>query len=183
MILFHGTDIKSANNILDEGIRIEEGNDATDFGQGFYTTQDRGFAIKCAIRASKRTDLPPALISFEFEEMFAHKIKVFQGASVEWAQFIVNNRCGLEYVAKTKAGAHNLDGKYEVVRGLVADGNIVDFAQSCLEEMAVVVEDDIGLIYSDRYPEQISFHSKESCSLLKNGRPEKIKGGEYYETY
>ena len=181
MVLYHGTDSESAKDILQNGIRVKEGNESTDFGQGFYTTESLKFAIKSANRASKRTDNPPALLQFDFDSNKARGIKFFRASTKEWAQFIVNNRCGLEYVAATKTGEHNLDGKFEIVQGRIADGNVVDFAQDCLEKTSVVTDEDAKMIYSESYPEQITFHSQRSIRLLRNGREIPIEGGEIHE--
>ena len=36
MLLYHGTDLRSANNIRKNGIKLSMGDWQTDFGLGFY---------------------------------------------------------------------------------------------------------------------------------------------------
>lgn len=178
MYLYHGTNLGSAQCIVERGIELCRCNESTDFGQGFYTTEEMTFAAKWARRKAKRADDAPALVRFEVNPTKFRGIKYFPDPTIEWCQFIVNNRCGYDYYRATSAGIHNIDGKYEIIRGLIADGNIVDFSQYCLETLHVVEESDIAEVYSKSYPEQYTFHSERSFTLL--GSPELIlmEGGE-----
>ena len=178
MNLHHGTNLVSAQNIIRQGIDLSKCSESTDFGKGFYTTESVYFARKCANRKAKRADDKAALLKFEVNASKFRGIKYFPTPTIEWCQFVVNNRCGYEYYHSTMTGIHNLDGKFEVVRGLIADGNVVEFAQYCLEHEYVVCNSDISEIYSSTYPEQYTFHSERSFVLL--GTPELIilEGGE-----
>jgi hypothetical protein len=178
MYLYHGTNLRSAQNIIKHGISISKCSESTDFGQGFYTTESIQFAIKCALRKAKRTDDDAALLKYEIDASKLRGVKYFSKPTLEWCQFVINNRCGYEYFRATGAGIHNLDGKYEVVRGLTADGNVVDFAQYCLENLCIVQKIDIAEIYSKTYPEQFTFHSERSFKMLGKPVLVGIEGGE-----
>lgn len=171
MIIYHGTDEESAKNIINSGIDLSLCSEIADFGQGFYTTIDKNFAIKCANRASKRTDNNPALVVIDYCSDSVRGVKYFGKPSVEWLQFIVNNRAYntdktyLDVVGTCKD--HNADARHHVVQGLTADGNIVDFVEYCIINKEKVQEEDISNIFSKNYPEQISFHTEKSLKHIK----------------
>ncbi|MBO6294019.1 MAG: DUF3990 domain-containing protein [Selenomonas sp.] len=89
MKLFHGTDIFSADKILNEGISLSHGRPFLDFGQGFYTTPHLAQAIDWA-----EGTISPCVLSMELDESNL-KIKGFDTPSREWAEFVIKNRFGL----------------------------------------------------------------------------------------
>ena len=89
MILYHGTDIFNAEEILTDGISISAGRPFMDFGQGFYTTPRLAQAIEWA-----RNTIAPCVLSMELDEN-GLKVKGFDSPTKEWAEFIVKNRFGL----------------------------------------------------------------------------------------
>ena len=73
-ILYHGTDLESAKEICGGNIDVKKGSSHTDFGQGFYTTDDKDRAIRWAYRKAKVRKSKPALITLYFDEGSAHPI-------------------------------------------------------------------------------------------------------------
>ena len=97
MELYHGTDLESANAIFSKGINVLAGNESEDFGPGFYTTPNRDFAVERAVQKSRKTNNPPALVVITFNEEAAKwATKTFYDTDLNWLQFVVNNRVGLE---------------------------------------------------------------------------------------
>jgi hypothetical protein len=114
MILYHGSDIA-----IDK-IDLSKCNPNKDFGQGFYLTDLKQQAQDMAIRRTRMTGQgAPTISMFEFDEAVLKEntlnIKVFPSVSVEWAQFVLNNR------DIQRAGfSHN----YDIVVGPVADDTV-----------------------------------------------------------
>ncbi|WP_303817921.1 hypothetical protein [Selenomonas ruminantium] len=50
MKLYHGTDLFSAEQILQKGIDITAGRKGLDFGTGFYVTPRKGGDLICCLR-------------------------------------------------------------------------------------------------------------------------------------
>ena len=46
MKLYHGTISTGAENIINNGIKLDHGKPKVDFGQGFYTTPSFNFAMR-----------------------------------------------------------------------------------------------------------------------------------------
>jgi hypothetical protein len=92
MKLYHGS------NVSIETIDLKRGRKGKDFGQGFYLSADRNQAQMMAERTVDREESGKAtLTTFEFDEDILKnhttmKVKVFEGYSKEWAEFIMMNR-------------------------------------------------------------------------------------------
>ena len=168
MRVYHGTIKRSAVSIVQNGILLNKSKNHLDFGKGFYTTSDLRFAVDTAsaknIKANENRyldDFKGAVIEFDFNKSLVDDIKhlSFSCINLMWAQFIVNNRNGTEYTEYTVNKLHNLDLKYDIVSGAIADGRIVS-----LSKHLKVLKDNIK--YSElcdiKYSyetEQISFHT------------------------
>lgn len=182
MILYHGTDESSAKSII-EGILLEKSRDLTDFGKGFYTTPDINTAKIWASRKAFGENRNPAIVEFYFNEkeckniiksfiplnkMSPYKLKI------DWAQFIINNRCGEKYSNIFNNYDNNIDLKYQIVCGKIADGNVTQITTQCKNEKRIINSQEVDNILKDDYAIQYSFHSVKSIDLLKNAH---IKGG------
>ena len=166
MILYHGTNEESAENILKNGIDLSVGNDEADFGKGFYTTPDLAFAEKCARR--KAFHSKPSILRFDFDNKSAKdKILNFPAADMWWAQFIVNNRNGYLYTNAIHSTDHNLDARYDIVYGKIADGNIVKLAAWLNGKRREIQRAECKRLINDHYPMQYSFHTKDSLQYIK----------------
>lgn len=114
MRLYHGTNIEFTK------IDFNQCRPNKDFGRGFYLTDIKQQALDKAIRRTKFSECgSPIVQEYEFDESLLTskelKVKIFEGVSNEWAQFILSNR-----KAKGKK-VHN----YDIVIGPVADDSVV----------------------------------------------------------
>ena len=92
MILYHGS------NITIEQIGLSKSKPNKDFGQGFYLSEDENQANEMARFKSLLLGGTAIVSKFEFDESVmktgALRIKVFDGYSEEWADFVFANREG-----------------------------------------------------------------------------------------
>ena len=106
-MLYHGTDIFSAEKIINIGIDIYIGRPYLDFGQGFYTTP----SLTQAQVWAKGTD-SPCVIAMDFDET-GLRIKGFSKPDRDWAEFVVKNR--LQLIKTTD---------YDCIYGPMADAGV-----------------------------------------------------------
>ena len=168
MVLYHGTNLVSSESILKEGIQLSKGRREADFGIGFYATQDLEFAKRCAYRKSFRSR--PVVLKIEFDyDKAKDAIKSYYSPNLEWAQFIVNNRNGLEYANAMPVGKreHNIDGKYDIVYGKIADIDVVGVAERLKTKGMPISNFLLRKLINDEYPSQYSFHSKKSLEYIQ----------------
>ena len=115
MKLYHGS-----NMSIDE-IDLKRGRRGKDFGQGFYLSADRSQAQMMAERTVDREESGEATVTtylFDDSILFKpsdRKVKVFEGYSIEWAEFIMMNRRN-----KTYEPVHD----YDIVYGPIADDKV-----------------------------------------------------------
>lgn len=83
---YHGTDIVSARNILENGIDLNAGRTLHDFGKGFYTTEDYMQAARWAGNSKEA-----AVIAFYCDTDKLDGV-VFNGFTDEWKEAIYSNR-------------------------------------------------------------------------------------------
>lgn len=177
MIVYHGTDSESAQNILQNGIDLSYGEDSVDNAKGFYTTPSKEFAIRRAESMTEKAKqfrqdvaLRPALIEIDFtmpENDNIH-VKQFVGCSFEWKEFVFNNRMGKRFLTQQniKSKNHNLDFKYDVVIDETADAGIAKLisdvrykktrGSSPIHELIEKVDISSQAFWG----KQISFHTK-----------------------
>lgn len=112
MKLLHGSNVDVIRPDL------EECHDGNDFGKGFYLT-DNSFRAglmakrKVAVRHEGGIFVSPFRFSLKDAERSGLKILHFKNFTVEWARFILQNRC-------PDADAH----EYDIVIGPVADSTV-----------------------------------------------------------
>ena len=115
MKLYHGS-----NTSIDE-IDLKRGRRGKDFGQGFYLSPDRHQAQQMAERTVDREEAgEPILTTYQFDDSILFspsdlKVKVFDGYSQEWAEFIMMNRRNKSYEQ-----AHD----YDIVYGPIANDKV-----------------------------------------------------------
>lgn len=115
MKLYHGS------NMSIEEIDLKRGRRGKDFGQGFYLSPDRQQAQQMAERTVDREEAgEPTLTIYQFDDSILSnpsdlKVKVFEGYTREWAEFIMMNRRN-----KTYEPAHD----YDIVYGPIADDKV-----------------------------------------------------------
>ncbi len=114
MRLYHGTNLDFPE------IDFKKCKPNKDFGQGFYLTDIKQQAVELAVRRTKfEEEGSPVVQEYDFDESLLLSnelnVKIFDGISNDWAQFIVANRN-----AKDKK-MHN----YDIVVGPIADDGVV----------------------------------------------------------
>jgi hypothetical protein len=112
MKLYHGS-----NGIIDE-IDLSKSKKGKDFGTGFYLSADKQQAMNMAKAKTRQLNVgEPTINSYEFDECFLTngklKVKMFDGYSIEWAEFVLANRT-LKYTGVT----------YDIVVGPIADDKV-----------------------------------------------------------
>lgn len=113
MKLYHGSNIKI------QTIDLERGRLGKDFGKGFYLSSEYEQAERMAQITSVRRGGESMITTFVFDETKLNdknlKVKIFEGYSIEWAQFILKNRLN-----DTTEQAHD----YDIVIGPIADDKV-----------------------------------------------------------
>lgn len=180
MIVYHGTDNISAQNIINNGIDINYGETSVDNGKGFYMTPSYEFALKraetAALRKSKFSDadVQPTVLEIEFNIDAADdlSVKEFKTCSFDWKEFIFYNRIGMRFVNKwkIKTDNHNLDCKYDVVVSETADNDVTSIISKIRYEKDISkLKNEIAKIEksnSTYWDKQISIHSQKGCACV-----------------
>ena len=114
MILYHGSNVKI------EVPNLEKSKPYKDFGRGFYLSADKNQALRMAEQKTLQLLIGEPIVSeFEFDEILLQsnelKVKIFEDYSVEWANFILQNR-----------DVHNQHPihEYDIVYGPIADDGV-----------------------------------------------------------
>ena len=153
--LYHGSD-----TLITE-IDLSKGHVNKDFGRGFYLTSLFDQASEMAKRkAYQSLDAQPVVSSFIFDdsciELSDLNIKVFNGVSIEWAQFILSNRH-----ATRNGFTHN----YDIVIGPIANDGVV--RQIDLYEMGIItIEQLVGALRFRKLNDQYFFGTQRSLAYL-----------------
>ena len=88
-LVYHGTTLEFADNIVKNGIDLTIGRKNLDFGQGFYTTADKRQAIEWAKKVSY--NVRPAVIVFQ-SSLDNLNVKYFPFQNDEWKDVVYKNR-------------------------------------------------------------------------------------------
>jgi len=93
----------------------------------------------------------------------------FASESLEWLQFLVNNRNGQKYVSNVGSTFHNLGHRYEIVSGRIADQDITLVASELKDKTKLADYIDLNrVIYKNNsYATQISFHTPNALTNLQ----------------
>lgn len=174
-VLYHGTDVESAKKICDIGIIVDCGSESVDFGPGFYTTDDYARAEKWAWRKADLRRNKPAIVKMYFDEAAAESIIVRFQDDLRWGQFIINNRNGYDYFNKFEFPEHNLDQKYPITIGRIADRKATDVADELLRLGKML--NSLDRILNSTYPQQIVFHTQYAVGYIKKIVYSPVQGG------
>lgn len=156
MILYHGT------NCVIEKIDLDKCRPYKDFGKGFYLTTIKEQAEKMAKRVSKIYGGQPVVNFFRYDSVVDNgiNIKRFDSPTEEWARFVINNRNG-----EKSAGDNNLDNKYDIVIGPVANDDLAllfrQFSNGMIEIDTLIRE-----MKYKKLTDQYSFHSEKALRFL-----------------
>lgn len=154
--LYHGS------NVLIETIDLSKGHINKDFGKGFYLTSLPQQAAEMAKRKARQIlNGNPIVTEFEFDDSCLTngelKVKIFGEVSVEWAEFILNNRH-----ATRNDFHHNLD----IVVGPVADDGVVQ--QLDLYEMGIItIQQLVDVLKFRKLNDQYFFGTEQSLKYLR----------------
>lgn len=134
-----------------------------DFGLGFYLSPDKTAAEKMAHRTVKRFGGSPYVMTYDFNDADLERftLRRFEKPTVEWAMFVMANRRGV-----IDAQEHNLDNKFDVVVGPIANDDLALLFRQFSRGLLTVEM----LMREMQYKEltvQYSFHTQQAVSLLK----------------
>jgi hypothetical protein len=178
--LYHAT-TKSSIESLKEGIILDKGRHAVDFGKGFYLTANYLQAVNLAGMKSRYAEsignesLQGAIMSFKLNKdaLTGLECLFLKEPDYEWANFIYANRSG------GISEIHNQDQKYDFVYGPLADGRGIDLLIQDVQEGELSIEELWEQIISFKHPfprdHQMSFHTSSAVNALSYG------GVRYYE--
>lgn len=177
MKLYHGTISTGAENIIKNGIKLERGKPKVDFEQGFYTTPSFNFAMSTAINKANKTNaydselnVKPYILTYNFDLEKAKKncnVLTFSETDIKWAQFIINNRNGFDYMDSVGSHFHNVKHQYDIVQGSIADNEIVLLAKNLNTLKERVKTNDIDSMLYSYITKQISFHTYKSLNYIQ----------------
>ncbi len=95
---------------------------------------------------------------------------------LEWAQFIINNRNGIDYIDKVSSkyglADNNLDKRYDIVIGPTADGKITQTARKCKAEKRLITLQEAQNLLDKLYGLQYCISTEAGLSVI-NGKPRK----------
>lgn len=155
MRLYHGS------NVDFDKIDLAKCRPNKDFGQGFYLTDIRSQAAAMAVRRCEFEETGnPIVQEYEFDEHIIDsqevKVKIFDGVSQEWAEFILMNRM-----------AHG-DRKhdYDIVVGPVADDGVV-FQLNLYMQRLITMEMLIKELTFSHLNNQYFFGTERAIQQLK----------------
>lgn len=155
MRLYHGSTMTVRKPVLSRG------RSKTDFGKGFYTTTGREQAEKWAQikknREGNNENIRAIVSVYEFDETILNSERYntmhFDGATVEWLDFVVGNRRG------------EFTHSFDIIMGPVANDKL--YATISLYENGVLdAPAAIEQLKTHQLFDQLSFHSSKACSLV-----------------
>jgi hypothetical protein len=162
MILYHGS-----NREID-CIDLNKSRPYKDFGRGFYTTPYKEQALAMAQRTVRlfKSGIPAITVFSLDDGVFdapQFRIRKFDGPNNEWANFVINNRN--MQPQDINSPECNIDNKYDIVTGPVADDDIVLQLRLFLRGLISVPDLKNNLAYKE-LTSQISFHTDAVIQFL-----------------
>ena len=165
-ILYHGTDIDSAKDICSaQSIDVSRGAKHTDFGQGFYLTDDFDRALKWAKHKASVRGKAPAVVTAEVDLEAAKPLIESFDDDIRWGRFIINNRNGMKYIKRVSFQDNNLDARYPITYGRISDIDVLDVAKE-LNKSGMMLS-SLNRILNKKYSMQYAFHTDEAVSYIK----------------
>ena len=169
---YHGTDLDSAIDICKK-ICLNKSSESLDFGPGFYITESRKTAERWALRKARVRKKEAAIVIIDFNYSQAEPYIVKFENDLRWGQFVINNRNGYEYINKIVCNEHNLDAKYNITYGRIADYFVSDVARD-LKNKGIPLE-NLNDILNPFYSYQYAFHTEKALGFLKCLKYEIVK--------
>ena len=174
--VYHGTISSCAENIIKNGNILKKGKPKVDFGQGFYTTNSYSFAKSTAKNKAEKTNLHlgeryvvPVVLKFNVDKKLLNNLNIlnFTKEDIKWAQFIINNRNGFDYMKEVGSHFHNLKQKFDIVIGGIADNQISLLSKELKTLNKKANEIDLHNMRYSYHTKQMSFHTTKSLSCLE----------------
>lgn len=98
---------------------------------------------------------------------------------LSWAQFIVNNRNGIGYTREVAAKAgyeeNNLDKRYDIVIGSIADGSVAKISRQCKTEKRLVTIEEAKEFLDKSFGIQYCISTEVGLSVISHP-PREVKG-------
>ena len=157
--LFHGT------NVVFDAVDPLKGRRGTDFGQGFYLTPNQESAKRMAQRVATRKGGGAVVMHYGVDESCLSNgdlaVRQFPVIDLSWLRFIVANRYNV-----LSAAEHNLEHRFDIVHGLVADDRVVQILDDLRNEM-ISEEEALAKLRAAPYQTvQYSFHTERAVAYL-----------------
>lgn len=179
MLVYHGTDSISADNILKNGIDLTCSRESVDNGPGFYMTPNLEFARRRAASVTKgknvfeKSDCLPAVVEIEFQLSQGDTISVMEFKSVDasWRKFVVFNRLGLRFLKDRNLTdqRHNLDSRYDIVIDPTADTGVAQLVSHFryVRDISDLYNEisQINVSEDSVWDKQISIHTQKAITL------------------
>lgn len=186
-VWYHGTNESSALNICDVGIDFSKSKKELDFGIGFYLTDNIDIARKRAISQTRKYNRiyhkndKPAIVTIVINEgMFENlSVRNFEYCNEEWLTFVLANRLSMEFINNHDDIEHNLDSRYDVVMGSIADSDISGLAAHIEDGDLTFKDISVYDVLTDKGTTlglQISLHTMRSLSSVVSKSYEVIEG-------
>ena len=160
VVLYHGTNQAFRRPVPSRGRMC------TDFGRGFYLTPNFETARRIALRSADFSVVGrPVVLAFEFDYEMALRdlrTKTFARIDIPWTKFVIANR-----KRDDAAADHNIDGRYDIVRGPVADDRLVRLLMKYDRGLMTLEELRMQLVKTQRGMVQYSFHTPKAMKFLK----------------
>ena len=157
---YHGT-----NTVIDE-IDLSYGRLRTDFGKGFYIGNNLGVARKWAVSQSMTTETPFVMryvlndTVFNLSDLSLNRLW-FSYPSVEWLNFVRDNRRIIPMDIPDKEPRHN----YDIVYGPIANDKVADVVDEYIDGI-ITAEESIRRIKVIPSVFQMCFHTPIALSYI-----------------
>lgn len=177
-IWYHGTNLSSAIDIYEKGIDFSKSKDKLDFGVGFYLTDDidrayeRAWQKTLMFNRKYKSNESAALVEAELDIDFINtlNVKKFEYCNKEWLYFVLANRFSKDYIQSQKWLEHNLDLRYDVVIGSIADSEVSDLAMHIMNNDMSISDVSVYDVLTNEgrtLGEQLSLHTEKSKKCIK----------------
>lgn len=161
MILYHGS------NIHIHSIELQKCRPYKDFGRGFYCTTIKSQAELMAKRVAAIYGESPCITQIELDETVFNdtvlSVKKFEGATKEWAMFVLNNRN--KHFTQINSLECNHDSKYDIVIGPVANDDLALLFRTFTNKFIDLDSLVKGLKYK-KLTDQYSFHTNKALKYI-----------------
>ena len=167
LLCYHGTVKRDGKYIEENGVNLEEGRFNTDFGKGFYVTNNLKQAESWAkvrhkqfLKRLSTTDNRPVVVCFllDIKKLLKLSGKQFEEVNLEWSDFIIECR----YAGEKNYLAHEFD----YVVGALADGKVIALLNRYIDGIVSNKEFFKGIYPYTNQSTQLSLHTIKAIECL-----------------